>query len=307
MTAALGLPSHIRVIVRDWLNANHILLLGRRTVLIDTGYGRDAAQALHRLQAPEMIGHRRPDLIANTHCHSDHMGGNAVLARHFAAPIAVPRGEWPLIERWDEAALWLTYADQRCERFQPQLAIDADAALDWGDGQWQALPAPGHDMHALMYWCEEDRLLVTGDALWEHGFGVLLPGSGRDTRLAATRDTLERIARLRPRAIIPGHGAPFSGADAALERAFRRLDALAADETRMVRSVLKTMFVFSLLDRGRLPCAALAEYVAAVPLYREYNTRYFGWDAARLARWLGEELIASRAVRISDGFLEAVA
>jgi glyoxylase-like metal-dependent hydrolase (beta-lactamase superfamily II) len=299
------LPGHTRVVVRDWLNSNHIILLGRHTVLIDTGYGRDAKQTLERLQAPDAIGNARPDLIANTHCHSDHMGGNALLAMHYASPVAVPRGELEAIDQWNEETLWLDYADQRCARFRPQQAIDPEARLTWGDGQWRALPAPGHDMHALMYWSEEDRLLITGDALWENGFGVLLPGTDAATRLRATRETLNAIGALQPRAILPGHGPPFFEVDAALERAHGRLDALAADEMRMVRSVLKTMFVFSLLDRRRLPVAQLADYLARVPLYREYNVRYLGWDNATLARWLCDELIRSAAVVIRDGFLEA--
>ena len=44
------LPSGVQVIVRDWLNANHIVLTGRHgTVLIDSGYGRDTAQTLDRV------------------------------------------------------------------------------------------------------------------------------------------------------------------------------------------------------------------------------------------------------------------
>ena len=45
------------------------------------------------------------------------MGGNAALRRAYGCPIAVPAGEAPLIEAWDERALLLDYADQRAERF----------------------------------------------------------------------------------------------------------------------------------------------------------------------------------------------
>ena len=40
------LPHSVRVIVRDWLNANHIVLAARGTVLIDSGYGRDSVLTL---------------------------------------------------------------------------------------------------------------------------------------------------------------------------------------------------------------------------------------------------------------------
>ena len=70
------LPSSIRVIVRDWLHANHIVLIGRqRAVLIDCGYGRDAAHTLSKVS--ETLAGRPLDWLVNTHCHSDPMGGNA--------------------------------------------------------------------------------------------------------------------------------------------------------------------------------------------------------------------------------------
>ena len=77
----------------------------------------------------------------------------------------MPAGEAPLIARWDVDALWLDYTDQRCERFEPGPSVVPGQVLDWGGIQWQALPAPGHDMHALMFWSEEERVLISGDAL----------------------------------------------------------------------------------------------------------------------------------------------
>jgi glyoxylase-like metal-dependent hydrolase (beta-lactamase superfamily II) len=77
--------------------------------------------------------------------------------------------------------------------------------VNWGDLQWRAIAAPGHDMGALMFHCEEERLLITGDALWEYGFGVFPGGPG--TAAVATRATLEAISD-DVDTVIPGHGAP---------------------------------------------------------------------------------------------------
>ncbi len=299
------LPGKIRVIVRDWLNANQVVLLGREAIVIDSGYGRDAQRTLELLRQPQALGDRGLDLLANTHCHSDHMGGNAALRRQWNCPVAVPIGEAPLISTWDRQSLWLDFADQRCERFPVGQTIVPGQILEWGEVAWQALCAPGHDMHALMFWCEQERILISGDALWESGFGVLLPGEGREQRLRATRETLDAISALGVRTVIPGHGKAFAAIGPALERAYRRLDALAADETRMARSVLKTMFVFSLLDRGTMPVAELPAYLARVPLYAEYNSRYFGLSWERLAGWLFGELAAIGAVAREGDLIRA--
>jgi len=303
-TAPRTLPPQVRVIVRDWLNANHILLTGRdRTVLVDSGYGRDANATLEKVSV-ELAG-RPLDWLVNTHCHSDHMGGNAAVRRAHACRLSLPIDEAALIEAWDEQTLWLSYADQRCERFEFDDTIATGDVLDWGDLRWRAIAAPGHDMGALMFHCEEEGLLITGDALWENGFGVLLPGPGREERLAATRSTLELISRLDVHTVIPGHGAPFSGVDAALERSLRRLEALERDELRMARHILKVMFVFSLLDRQRLPLSHIPDYLATVPLYADFNARYFQLSYAALAELIVGELERAGAVKKSNGYVIA--
>ena len=292
------------MIVRDWLNANHILLKGGdRSVLVDSGYGREATITLAKVSA-ELAG-RPLDWLVNTHCHSDHMGGNAAVRRAHGCRLSVPVGEAPLIDAWDEQTLWLSYADQRCERFAFDDTIAPGDVLDWGDLAWRAIAAPGHDMGALMFHCEEERLLITGDALWENGFGVLLPGPGREERLAAARSTLESIAGLDVGTVIPGHGAPFSNVAEALERSLRRLEAFERDELRMARHVLKVMFVFSLLDRQRLPLGRIPEYLATVPLYADFNARYFQLSEVALAELIVGELERAGAVKKSNGNLIA--
>jgi len=298
------LPSCVRVIVRDWLNANHIVLVGRRrTVLIDSGYGRDKAQALSKIA--EVLEGRPLDWLVNTHCHSDHMGGNAAVRSAYRCLVSIPRDEAPLIDAWDERALWLSYADQRCERFAFDDTVAPGDEFDWGDLHWRAIAAPGHDMAALMYFCEEAGVLISGDALWENGFGILLPGPDRNGRLAATRATLETIAGLPVRTVIPGHGQPFSDVGAALERSLQRLAAFERDELRMVRHVLKVMFVFSLMDRRRLGVDELGDYLESVPLYADFNRQYLHVDRTTLADLIVGDLERSGAVRRLDGFLIA--
>jgi glyoxylase-like metal-dependent hydrolase (beta-lactamase superfamily II) len=296
----------MRVIVRDWLNANHILLSGRdRTVLIDSGYGRDTAITLARVSA-ELAG-RPLDWLVNTHCHSDHMGGNAVVRQAHGCRLSIPAAEAPLIEAWDEHTLWLSYADQRCDRFAFDDTICAGDMLDWGDLEWRAIAAPGHDMGALMFHCDEERLLISGDALWENGFGVLLPGPGCEERLAATRRTLESIARLDVATVIPGHGDPFGNVAEAVERSLTRLEAFERDELRMARHVLKVMFVFSLLDRQRLPLGKIPDYLATVPLYVDFNARYFQLNTVALAELIVGDLERAGVVKKLNGFLTAAA
>jgi glyoxylase-like metal-dependent hydrolase (beta-lactamase superfamily II) len=296
------LPAGVRVLVRDWLSANNVLLLQPGcNVLVDTGYVSRAHEMVDKLRDPQLLGDESLHLIANTHCHSDHMGGNALLARTYAAPIAVPAAEAPLIRNWDTRALWLDYADQRSERFDVSEELAAGAAYRWGGLDWQALAAPGHDMGALMFYCAAEGLLLSGDALWEDGFGIVMPD--QPGALAAARGTLEQIAKLAVHIVIPGHGQPFTDCAGALQRSFARLRAFEADPPRLARHVLKVMLMFNLLERGRMPASTLAAYLNGIALYREYNALYFGLSAQALADLLVQELTRSGALRVSGAFL----
>lgn len=137
------------------------------------------------------------------------MGGNVAIQARYRCPIMLPEGEAPLIDAWDEKALLLGYCDQRAERFHYDEIIKPGQAHVWGDLEWRALAAPGHDMSALVFYNPEHRILISGDALWHDGFGLVMPLEVDPRALPAARATLEMLARLDIRTVIPGHGEPF--------------------------------------------------------------------------------------------------
>lgn len=294
--AGLEMPPGVEVIVRDWLNANHVMLSGRdAVVLIDAGHVSSAATTVDLVAS--RLGGRPLDRLLLTHCHSDHMGGCAAIRRAFGATIVVPADEAPLIRDWDVTALWLDHAGQRAERFEFDTVIRAGDRMLMADLEWEALAAPGHDMGALAFWCADQGILISGDALWERSFGVVLPGDGYATRLAAARDTLLRLRALGARVVIPGHGAPFRDADTAIAACLSRIAAFEQDERRLARHVLKVMFVFLLLERGSLTEAAARGLFTTVPLFLDYDSRYFRLGPQALAGALMEELAAAGAIR----------
>ena len=298
------LPPQMHVFVRDWLSANHVVLRSDAgCVVIDSGYDKHVPLMLALIASRMGLDGRPLAKLINTHCHSDHVGGNAALRRAYGCTIAVPTGEAPLIDAWDEQALLYEYADQRAERFAVDEILEPGSTHTWGDIEWRALAAPGHAMGALVFFNDEHRILISGDALWQNGYGIVMPPELDPGALPATRATLEMIATLDARCVVPGHGEPFTDVDAALERAFARTTAFEVDPMRTVRHVLKSLLVFSLLDRERMPLASLPLYVERVGVYREFNARFLRLDPATLAEKLVTELEVAGAVRRAGGWL----
>jgi len=298
------LPPQMHVFVRDWLSANHVVLRSDAgCVVIDSGYDKHVPLMLALIASRMGLDGRPLAKLVNTHCHSDHVGGNAALRRAYGCTIAVPAGEAPLIDAWDERALLYEYADQRAERFAVDEILEPGSTHTWGDIEWRALAAPGHAMGALVFFNDEHRILISGDALWQNGYGIVMPPELDPGALPATRATLEMIATLDACCVVPGHGEPFTDVDAALERAFARTTAFEVDPMRTVRHVLKSLLVFSLLDRERMPLASLPLYVERVGVYREFNARFFRLDPATLAEKIVAELEVAGAVRRAGGWL----
>lgn len=312
-----------RVIERGWLSSNNILLFdGDDATLIDSGYVGHAAQTVQlvsealagrrdeksALAGRQRQGEAQPELrlrrLINTHSHSDHIGGNAALQREFGCEVFIPAGIEDHISNWNEQALFLSIGDQRGERFRHDGVIRPGQTLRMGGVDWQAHAAPGHDMDALIFHCQAAKLLISGDALWEDGFGIIFGELlGQPGALQATRDTLDMIARLDVHTVIPGHGKPFTDVDAALARAYQRLDAFAADPARMARNGIKACFIFNLLDRQGLPRSELESYLEGVPFFRDVGARHLGMAIPELAAWLLAELKKAGALEERDGLL----
>ncbi|MET3230797.1 UNVERIFIED_ORG: glyoxylase-like metal-dependent hydrolase (beta-lactamase superfamily II) [Burkholderia sp. 1263] len=243
----IALPPSIKVFERGWLSSNNVLLIDDAcAALVDTGYATHAPQTLALVR--QTLGARPLDLIVNTHLHSDHCGGNALLQATWPCRTAIPVSEADAVRAWDETRLTFCATGQACERFSFTETIAPGVRLRLGALDWQVLGAPGHDPHSLMLYCADERILISADALWENGFGVIFPELEGESGFAEEQAVLEAIAERDVRLVIPGHGAPFTNVGQALERAFSRVAWLRADPARNARNALKVLIVFKLLE-----------------------------------------------------------
>jgi glyoxylase-like metal-dependent hydrolase (beta-lactamase superfamily II) len=187
----------LAVLERGWLSSNNILFTGDPDAasIVDTGY------ATHSDQTVALISDRlktRPlTRVVNTHLHSDHCGGNAALHRRWRCSISVPSGSFAAAAAWQDNELTFESTGQRCDPFPVHDALYAGTSLVLGRHTWELHSAPGHDPNAIMLFEPEERVLISGDALWRHGVSILFPefyGGEGFAGAARALDTIERLA-----------------------------------------------------------------------------------------------------------------
>jgi glyoxylase-like metal-dependent hydrolase (beta-lactamase superfamily II) len=292
----------MQVFERGWLSSNNILFIGREeTTLVDTGYVTHARQTLALVE--HALDGRRLDRIVNTHLHSDHCGGNAALQAAWGCRIAIPEAEAGKVRDWDEDALSYRATGQQCARFSFDETVAPGDLLTMGGLDWQALAAPGHDPHALLFWCADEGILIAGDALWQNGFGVIFPELAGEPGFGEVRATLDLIAALHPRLVVPGHGAPFTDVGAALQRAWSRLDYLSSDPLRNAQNGIKVLLKFLLLERREIAVAEVERLFDTIPLLVLARERFLPLPPAELAQWAMRALEKANAARVRDNRL----
>lgn len=280
MSNLASLPASMRVFERGWLSANNVLFIDdatQDTTLVDTGYVSHAAQTVALVEAA--LDGRPLRRVINTHLHSDHCGGNAALQQRWQPRTAIPAAEAAAVSAWDAQALTFDATGQQCARFTFDALLHDGDTLRLGGIEWQVIAAPGHDPHAVVLFAPAQRILVSGDALWENGFGVIFPELDGESGFAEQAAILGLIETLDARLVIPGHGRVFDDVAGALARARSRLDYLQADPLRNATHAIRVLLKFKLLEAQALPREALFAWFAATPLMQRIHARFMPGQA----------------------------
>lgn len=266
-----GLPPDLVMLERGWLSSNSLLMLdeSRGAVIVDTGYCTHKAQTLALVRGVLEPLQQNLRLIINTHLHSDHCGGNAHLAAAFdGCPVWIPPGHYQAAKQWNQQLLSYAPTGQQCERFMPARALEPGETLLQGERVWQVLAAPGHDPHSVMLFEPASGVLMSADALWEHGFGIVFPELDGEAGFDEVERSLDLIERLDVRIVVPGHGRPFTDVATALGAARSRLAFFRRHPERHTRHAAKALLVFHLLEVGRCTRMDLDAWLDRAPIHQ---------------------------------------
>ncbi|MFZ6864239.1 MBL fold metallo-hydrolase [Undibacterium sp. Ji67W] len=297
----LKLPHGMQIFQRGWLSSNNILFISEtQTALVDSGYVSHAAQTLALVQ--HALQGRQLDLLINTHLHSDHCGGNALLQQSYGCQTLIPEADQDAVVHWNEEQLSFAATGQECPRFRFDHVLKADDQLLLANLSWQVLAAPGHDPHSVILYCAQEGILISADALWENGFGIIFPELEGKSGFAEQAAILQLIEELDIRLVIPGHGAAFTDKQAAVDRARSRLDYLSADPKRNARNAIKVLMAFMLLDRREMTLTQLSACLNQVRMMR-IAAAHLALPVEHLLPQLIQELIKAGAARLEGEHL----
>ena len=298
------LPPGIEIFERGWLSANNIFLYGEGDVsLVDSGYCAHQNLTLNLVNnALQKNTLKTLNKVVNTHLHSDHCGGNVALAKDYQCEIYIPAAEDLAVKNWDEELLSYKNLGQECPRFKHQGLLVPGEKLLLGPYWWQILAAPSHDPHSIMLYQADHGILISADALWEEGFGVIFPELWGESGFEEVAQTLDLIDSLPIQFVIPGHGKPFTDVTSALGIARSRLDYLASDRTRNARHGAKVLLKYKLLEWRSQEMELVNDWISNTPILMGI-AKELHMSLAELVKWLPQALAKTGVARIDNGYL----
>jgi glyoxylase-like metal-dependent hydrolase (beta-lactamase superfamily II) len=295
------LPAWVTWQQRHFPDANLLLLHGARPALVDSGF------VGHAEDTAAWVGARTDGLalVVNTHWHSDHVGGNALL-QATGAGVAASAPDADAVARRDPGCCVAEYLDQPVAPYTVDEPLNDGQVLRLGEADWEVVGTPGHTPGHLCLWQPDERLLVVGDALSDYDVGwVNLALDGPDTAATALA-SIQRLADLDPRVLLPAHGPLPEDTGATLTAALRRTQRLVDDPAGAVWYGARRIFAFALMIRGGIPTDEVEPYLHARAWLAD-AARLLGRSPEALASELLETMLRSGAVVVRDSRVLAAA
>ncbi len=298
----MSTPDWLHCFERVFPSANMVLIRSSRPVLIDSGFGSDIAATEVMLQEvgvpPQSL-----TLIANTHYHCDHVGGNHALQQRYNLSVAAHRWDMAMVNQRDREACSAEWLNQPIESYQVNIPLSDGDEIDAGDVKLQVIHTPGHTLGHLAYYEPHAQILICGDTFHRDDvawLNVFREGAGVIQRM---QDTLDRLARLPLRYAFSGHGPAMDNPIASLDAARRRYEKWAADPEKLAWHACKRIFTYALMLSNGMSYQEIKPYLLESLWFRDYARYAFKCEPSDFTQPLIDETLRSRAAAWQNGRL----
>lgn len=200
---------------------NAYLIQGARSILVDTGYPKDAPVILKKL-SEHGVDTKEISLILITHGHMDHFGSTVELKKHIDAPVAIHSLDAESARKGFNSSIHPTGMTGRLlspflakkgmakfKPFEPDILIKDTMNLEKYGVKGKVISTPGHTPGSISIVLSSGKIIV-GDLIMG---GIIrkshpsYPPFADD--IAQIRKNIEQVMHLSPTQIFSGHGGPF--------------------------------------------------------------------------------------------------
>ena len=208
-------------------------------LLIDTGF------AYVREPVLETLRDRKISAICCTHSHEDHTGNAAALSRIHGCPVYLRHAD----QLWEEGVRDLApYRLTWWGPVEPFSPLEMPETVESGGRRLRAVPAPGHSSTQTAFFDEASGDVFTGDLFVSPGATAVL-NWGNPWEEARS---LRRVAALRPRRMLTGHGLIVADPAPLLELKATRIEEAARRSVDMAaEGVAPRKIVRKVFPKGR--------------------------------------------------------
>lgn len=169
-------------------------------LIVDAGTGLHFADMKQQIEA--LCDTIRIKTLVNTHCHFDHTGANKKFQDWLKLSVAVHTGDKKAVETGQTLA---ELFGQQARVMTVGKTLRTGSVIKTTNFTFDVIPTPGHTPGSICLHDAEQKILLSGDTLFENTIGRTdLPGGSQEQLLLSLR----RIAELPIQYLLPGHGSP---------------------------------------------------------------------------------------------------
>ena len=159
----------------------------QESVIVDPGC-YDVAEQEH-LQRVIELEELKPVALLNTHCHIDHVLGNAFVKKTYNLPLQVPRGDAETLAAVPSYAAM--YGFPEYEHTDADHLLQPHEKINFGSSHLLALLVPGHTTGHMAFVNADEKICIGGDVLFDGSIGRTdLPGGDLDTLITSIQQQL---------------------------------------------------------------------------------------------------------------------
>ena len=156
-------------------------------VIVDPG----CSNATEQMELCTFIaGHDlKPVKLINTHCHIDHILGNAFCVQKFNIPFYMHKLDLPVLDSGTSTSMMYQIPYEVSPR--PTDYLKEGNPLTFGDSEMDIVFTPGHSPGSITFIAQKEKFIIAGDVLFRHSVGrVDLPGGDKDVLMKSIEEEL---------------------------------------------------------------------------------------------------------------------